>query len=236
MKLPESEMGEVVQFNPNSVQGYVSNPIEEQMRPVELYEMLLRLEADEEKSLKAFNERFNEIRCNLYNRQNEIKEPKLKFSIFDPLRNEAARQLRIQRYEQMKAREELAKTQLADFLAPYLIRFDNCKPTIAEAEQCKEDCLNDFKQYYIEMLNELEARHRELVQEEESLKRFLHKFQSQFSDMEYDKFLKEGEHITRNKRIVRRRIDSVREELNRKYATLRDSLENDSRLYEITEK
>lgn len=229
-KLPESEMGEEVEFNPDLVTGYISNPNEKQMTSVELYQMLLKLQKEEERSGKAFNERWDEIQKNLATREVEFSDPKLKFSIFDPLRNEAARQLRIQRYEQMRAREELAKTQLADFLAPYLVRFEGQPPTAEEAEQCKYDCLTDFKRYYLDMFEELRARYEELIQEEESLRKFLHKFQSQFDDFEYEKFIKEGESILRNKRIVSKRMDSITEELNRKYNTLKDALENDERL------
>lgn len=83
------------------------------------------------------------------------------------------------------------------------------------------------------MLNELQKRYEELNKEEESLKRFLHKFQSQFDDFDYDKFIKEGENIVRNRRIIEKRIENITEELNRKYQTLKEALDNDERLTEI---
>lgn len=103
-KLPESEMGEDVQFDPATTTGYISNPNDKQMSNVELYLLLKRLMLDEEKSCKAYQERLIEVERNLKNRQVQHENPKLMFTIFDPLRNEAARQLRMERYEQMRVR------------------------------------------------------------------------------------------------------------------------------------
>lgn len=133
-------------------------------------------------------------------------------------------------------REELAKTQLADFLAPYLVRLGlgtGRKLSPTDYAHAKNECLSDFRQYYVEMLNELQKRYEELNKEEETLKRFLHKFQSQFDDFDYDKFIKEGENIVRNKRIIEKRIENVTEELDRKYKTLKETLDNDERHTEI---
>uniref|UniRef100_A0A336LWC1 Dynein regulatory complex subunit 7 n=1 Tax=Culicoides sonorensis TaxID=179676 RepID=A0A336LWC1_CULSO len=233
-KLPESEMGEDVQFDPATTTGYISNPNDKQMSNVELYLLLKQLMLDEEKSCKAYQERLIEVEQNLKNRQIQDENPKLMFTIFDPLRNEAARKLRMERYEQMRIREELAKTQLADFLAPYLVRLgSDRKLSKAEYDLAKKDCLSDFRQYYLDMLNELQRRFEELTKEEESLRRFLHKFQSQFDDYDYEKFIKEGENIVRNKRIIQKRIENVSEELDRKYKTLKEALDNDERLTEI---
>lgn len=107
------------------------------------------------------------------------------------------------------------------------------KLSLADYAHAKHECLSDFRQYYLDMLNELQKRHEELNKEEESLKRFLHKFQSQFDDFDYEKFIKEGENIVRNKRIIEKRIESVTEELDRKYKTLKEALDNDERLTEI---
>lgn len=59
--------------------------------------MLQSLLKDEEKSVDAFHIRDAEIKEILEIRQHQIDNPLLKFSIFDPLRNEAARKLRLQR-------------------------------------------------------------------------------------------------------------------------------------------
>lgn len=94
-KPPRSE--EEPTFNVDSIEGYVSNPWAPQMSDLELYYLLQSLLKDEEKSVDAFHIRDAEIKEILEIRQHQIDNPLLKFSIFDPLRNEAARKLRLQR-------------------------------------------------------------------------------------------------------------------------------------------
>lgn len=154
--------------------------------------MLQTLLKDEEKSVDAFHIRDAEIKEMLELRQQEIRNPLLKFSIFDPLRNESARKMRLQRFEQMKTRELLAKNQQADFLAPYLVRFEDKRPQKEEVDVAIRDCLKDFKQNYLDMENELQRRYDDSTTEMNSLKRFLHRYMDQFSVQEYEKLIHEG--------------------------------------------
>lgn len=92
----------------------------------------------------------------------------------------------------MKTREMLAKSQQADFLAPYLVRFEDKKPEIDEIDIAFQDCLRDFRKNHEEMINELQRRYDESTAEMNSLKRFLHRYMDQFSIQEYEKFIQEG--------------------------------------------
>lgn len=92
----------------------------------------------------------------------------------------------------MKTREELAKKQQADFLAPYLVRFEDQKPVKEDLDRAVDDCLKDFQKNFVEMVNELQRRYDESTDELNSLKRFLHRYMDQFSVAEYDKFIIEG--------------------------------------------
>jgi hypothetical protein len=94
-KPPRSE--EEVPFNAGTIMGYVSNPWAPQMNDLELYYLLQELLKDEEKSVDAYHTRDAEIKEILEVRKQQIENPLLKFSIFDPLRNESARKLRLQR-------------------------------------------------------------------------------------------------------------------------------------------
>jgi hypothetical protein len=62
----------------------------------------------------------------------------------------------------MKAREDMAKKQQADFLAPYVCRFKNQDPSAEEAKFAFESCLNDLKKYFLELINGLEKRYDEV--------------------------------------------------------------------------
>lgn len=94
-KPPRSE--EEVPFSADTILGYVSNPWAPQMNELELFHLLQDLLKDEEKSVDAYHTRDAEVKEILEVRKHQIENPLLKFSIFDPLRNESARKLRLQR-------------------------------------------------------------------------------------------------------------------------------------------
>lgn len=84
-------------FNSDAIEGYVSNPWSSQMNDLELFYLLQSLIKDEEKSVDFYHTRDTDIKEILEVRKHQKKNPLLKFSIFDPLRNESARKLRLQR-------------------------------------------------------------------------------------------------------------------------------------------
>ena len=93
----------------------------------------------------------------------------------------------------MKQREELAKKQQADFLAPYLVRYEDRKRIEQkDLDAAKQECLIDFQRNFEEMVNELQRRHDESSSEISSLKRFLHRYMEKFTVEEYEKFMVEG--------------------------------------------
>lgn len=95
IKPPRSEEDPV--FDGDAIEGYVSNPWAPQMNNLELYYLLQDLLKDEEKSVDSYHTRDAEIKEILEVRKQQIENPLLKFSIFDPLRNDSARKLRLQR-------------------------------------------------------------------------------------------------------------------------------------------
>lgn len=94
-------------FNADGIEGYVSNPWAPQMTDLELYYLLQALIKDEEKSVDSFHTRDAEMKEILEVRKYQTENPLLKFSIFDPLRNESARKLRLQRVRRKKKRKKM---------------------------------------------------------------------------------------------------------------------------------
>lgn len=80
----------------------MSNPWSPQMSDLELFYLLQELLKDEEKSVDSFHTRDAEIKEVLEVRRYQLENPLLKFSIFDPLRNESARKLRLQRVRRVE--------------------------------------------------------------------------------------------------------------------------------------
>lgn len=72
------------------------------MTALELYYLLQELIKDEEKSADEFHARYAEVEETLATLEEQIRNSVLKFSIFDPLRNDAARKLRLQRVSYLR--------------------------------------------------------------------------------------------------------------------------------------
>ncbi|XP_058061992.1 coiled-coil domain-containing protein lobo [Anopheles bellator] len=234
VKPPKSEMGEEVPYDPNCTTGYISNPWDPQPTQLDLFLLLKAQLRAEERSARAFCRRVVEIDTLLSERRKQTDSPKLTSSLFDPLRNEEARQLRLAKYEAIKAREEQLKQQQADFLAPYLLRLgsDTKKrpPTRAQVMQLFHDCTADLRRFYRKLEEELRNRCDDLITEEQSLRRFLSKFQQHFEDTEYEKFIAEGEKLERDKHILQMRLENIQDEYRRKADHLRRTLREDERL------
>lgn len=62
-----------------------------------MFYLLQELMKCEEKSVDCFHARDSELKEILEARKQQISNPLLKFSIFDPLRNDSARKMRLQR-------------------------------------------------------------------------------------------------------------------------------------------
>ena len=137
--------------------------------------------------------------------------------------------MRLEKFEQLKAREQLSKSQQADFLAPYLVRHTGV-PQKAEATRAFKDCLDDLRKHHAELYEELKTRLDELAGEEQTLRKFLMKFQEQLDDDEYEKFMVDGDNIEKHKNVIQMRIASVLEEYERKFENLKLTLQDDPRL------
>lgn len=204
---------------------------EEHLSKVEQYLLLLEQLRMEEKCQNEFKSRSEFIAKLLKTRNDETEIPALTFSIFDPLRNAAARSMRLSRQEQLERRKELALKTEPDLVAPYLIRYSNRRPTTSESETIMNACLLDIETEYRHVLDELCRAHEDQALEEESLRRFLNKFQRQFEDFEYEMLVKQGERIESNKRVLQQRIDTVRQEFQEKFENVRQSILDDKRLH-----
>lgn len=95
IKPPRSEKEPI--FDVDTIESFIANPWAKQMNNLELYYLLQTLMKDEERAVDCFHARDVEIREVLEMRKQQIAKPLLKFSIFDPLRNETARKMRLQR-------------------------------------------------------------------------------------------------------------------------------------------
>lgn len=62
-----------------------------------------------------------------------------------------------------KEQAALALQSDADYLAPYLVYYENRRPNRVESIAVYEDCMRDVKTNFLEMLNELQRRYDEVL-------------------------------------------------------------------------
>lgn len=202
----------------------------EHLTKVEQYLLLLAQLRAESNCKKEYQQRFDFISEIDRKRQDEMDKPILKFSIFDALRNSAARSLRLAKQEQLERRRDIALKSDPDFLASYLIRYARRPLTTAQSLSVKNACLSDIKSEYIHMLNRLQRAYEDQAAEEESLRKFLNKYQWQFEDFEYDTLTKQGERIESTKRVLQQRIETVAKDYEDKLKKIEISILRDDRL------
>lgn len=137
----------------------------------------------------------------------------------------------------------------ADFLAPYLVFYKELPPPPEQSLVAFNSCLNDLKDRYVRILNELQRKYEDvsthwlhyrrflsnnhqfqLTHERNALNRFLSKFETQFDNFDYERLVKEAKDIQLNQRMVQQRLTTTHEEAQKKFEKVKESLIKDARL------
>ncbi|XP_055904389.1 coiled-coil domain-containing protein lobo [Eupeodes corollae] len=230
IKPPKPDYGQEIIFDPSLTKGFKFGDTNPDPTQLELYLLLLEQLKAEESAKKAFDKIMEELNCIFERRKREIKHTDLKFGVFDPLRNDAARKLRLERDElEKKIIKERSKNP-PDFLAPYLIPYNGRTLTQKESWTAYHACLNDLKKRFVTLLNELQRRYEDLTAEGQSLKKFLGKFENKFDDFDYERLMQESKDLELNKRMVQKRLTITHEDSQKKYDLVKQSLLKDKRL------
>ncbi|KAL5283044.1 CCDC135 family protein [Megaselia abdita] len=229
-KPPKSAYGKEIIFDPSTTKGYMANADLDEPTQLQLYVLLLQQLKREEKVKKMCDIRFRDYHDIIDNRKDEMTTPKLKFSMFDKLRNQGARNIRIKKFEEEEARKLEVMKNDADFLAPYLVFYTELPPPTEQSLAAYNACLNDLKDRYVRLLNELQRKYEDLTHERNALNRFLLKFETQFDNFDYERLVQEAKDIQLNQRMVQQRLTTTHEEAQKKFEKVKEFLLKDSRL------
>ncbi|XP_055371793.1 coiled-coil domain-containing protein lobo [Condylostylus longicornis] len=227
---PPPKYGGEILFDSKLTKGYHANPNEPKPTEFELYLLLLSQMKYDETLDKVFENRLKEIDKIIEKRGKEFENPKLMFRIFDSLRNQAARVIRIKEFEDEEKRLAEVKIKDADFLGPYLVPYASRKPNYKESQDIMNNCLLDLKTHFVCLLNDLQRKYEDLTMEVKSINKFLNKFQDQFDNYECEKLIEEAKDLELNKRMVQQRLAITQETAQAKYEKVKRSLTNDERL------
>ncbi|BFF91693.1 coiled-coil domain-containing protein lobo [Drosophila madeirensis] len=230
-KPPKPDYGKELIYDEKLTKIYKANPLDPTRTNLELYR-LLREQLQYEDQIRKQFEKMQEDILNIFDmRKFEKTEPKLKFRIFDPLRNGAARAIRMMQFaEEEELKREIA-SKPADFLAPYLVPYKHQeKLTSEQALVAYNACLNDLKSRFVSLLNNLQRNYEDLTCESKSLNRFLNKFENQFDNHDYKRLVQQSKELELNKRMVQQRLTLTHEESQKKYEEVKSALLKDPRL------
>ncbi|EDW66467.2 coiled-coil domain-containing protein lobo isoform X1 [Drosophila virilis] len=230
-KPPKPDYGKELIYDEKLTKIYRANPLDPIRTNLELYKLLLEQLQSEDRIRKQF-EKIQDDLSNIFDqRRMEKKEPKLKFGLFDPLRNGAARAIRMQQFkEELEQKREIA-SKPADFLAPYLVPYKlQDELTQEQAVGAYHACLNDLKTRFVTLLNNLQRQYEDLTSEAKSLNRFLNKFENQFDNFDYNRLVQQAKDLELRKRMVQQRLTLTHQESQKKYEWVKASLQKDPRL------
>ncbi|XP_070073327.1 coiled-coil domain-containing protein lobo [Drosophila takahashii] len=230
-KPPRPDYGKELVYDEKLTKIYKANPLDPTRTNLELYRLLCAQLKYEDQLRKNFEKIFEDINNIFDLRKFEKAEPKLKFSIFDPLRNGAARAIRMRQFEEEEELKKEIASKPADFLAPYLVPYKHQDELTPEQSlNAYNACLNDLKSRFVSLLNNLQRHYEDLTSESKSLNRFLNKFENQFNNYDYKRLVQQSKDLELNKRMVQQRLTLTHEESQKKYEIVKNSLLKDSRL------
>ncbi|ALC47937.1 lobo [Drosophila busckii] len=229
-KPPKADYGQELVYDEKLTKIYRANPLDPMRTNLELYRLLIEQLKAEDRIKKQFEKLQDDIAAIFDQRRFEKAEPKLKFSIFDPLRNEAARAIRMQQHAEEEEHKRDMASKPADFLAPYLVPFKDKVLNPEESLIIYNACLNDLKTRFVTLLNILQRQYEDLTSESKSLNRFLNKFENQFDNFDYNHLVTQAKDLELKKRMVQQRLTLTHQESQKKYEWVKASLQKDERL------
>lgn len=124
----------------------------------ERYEVLLEQLKHQENALKAYDERKREFEKILTDREIDMTNPVLIPSIYDPLRNSAARTFRLAELERSEQQKINAMTSKPDYISPYLN--ENVKNQ--KLGHVYDECVRNMQFEHNQLMDELKKIHEKV--------------------------------------------------------------------------
>ncbi|XP_056381320.1 dynein regulatory complex subunit 7 isoform X2 [Hyla sarda] len=227
------EKGAHVVLSPETCISYQVEPLEKFNKQLYVYGTLVQLQQGEQCAHEAVRKSEAEVLEILSRRAQEEADPQLTISIYDTERNKknkeqrAAEELALQEERQRRAALEL------DYLAPYLALLgDPEKLTRLQAQQVKEDCLQDLKNRLIQQANLIQARFEKETQELQKKQQWYHQNQPSMNKEDEEAYLEYCSEAMFRIQILETRLNRHKELAPQKYLGLEDRLSKDPRLCE----
>ncbi|XP_063293480.1 dynein regulatory complex subunit 7 isoform X2 [Pelobates fuscus] len=227
------EKGTHVILTPETALSFQAKNCERFNKQLYVYERLVSLQQEEMIVKKVVRNSEAEVLEILSVRSQEEADPQFAISIYDIERNVKSKEQ--QEARKRALREEEEQNDNMDYLAPFLAQFKDPvkKLTRAQAQQVKEDCLNDLKQRQIEKANLIQARFEKETQELQKKQQWYQQNQVSMSREDEESYVEYCSEAMFRIQILDKRLNRHKELAPQKYLALEDQLSKDPRLTEL---
>ncbi|XP_032455777.1 dynein regulatory complex subunit 7 [Nasonia vitripennis] len=230
IKPPVTERGDRLVFLPEMTHGYDPDPMASPEDFDDLIDELEKQLIKEDASIVEVRNAESELFDFLQIRATEYSEPKLKVSIFDPIRNQEARAGLIDMEEKIRAQSQREIEKDVDFLSPYLARLGDLKYlTKKQALQIRNDCIEDFKRNAAERANGILREFEKCSDELENLQSILTRTES-LSKEDKEQLLENANEMNLKLRALELRLNRHRELVPPRYRNLLEVLQQNRRI------
>nr|CAH8833855.1 unnamed protein product [Trichobilharzia regenti] len=202
---------------------------------VEIYNMLVNLLAEEEKSKELVRKSENEISKILNERLTEELQITLTIDLFDTLRNLEAQELRIELERIAENERNRCKEIELDYLEPFLAQIEiaDNKLTREQAFALREECLLDCKQRLITKANIIQARFEKETESLQKKQQWYHLNQINLSKEDEQEYLQYCKDATFKITTLESMLAWHKRTAPQRYMALEKRLRSDPRLREF---
>ncbi|XP_069822533.1 dynein regulatory complex subunit 7 isoform X3 [Dendropsophus ebraccatus] len=227
------EKGAHVVLSPETCISYQVEPLEKFNKQLYVYETLVQLQQGEQCAQEAVRKSEAEVLEILSRRAQEEADPQLTISIYDTERNKKSKEQRASEERALQEERQRRAVLELDYLAPYLALLgDPEKLTRVQAQQVKEDCLQDLKNRLIQQANLIQARFEKETQELQKKQQWYHQNQPSMNKEDEEAYLEYCSEAMFRIQILETRLNRHKELAPQKYLALEDRLSKDPRLCE----
>ncbi|XP_063801875.1 dynein regulatory complex subunit 7 isoform X2 [Pseudophryne corroboree] len=227
------EKGTHVVLSPETCISYQVEPSGKYNKQLYVYETLIHLQQEEQRSQDAVRKSEAEVLGILSARSQEEADPQLAVSIYDTERNEKSVEEREAAERSLQEEQKRRAVLELDYLAPFLAQVGEPeKLSRLQAHQVKEDCLSDLKQRIIQKANLIQARFEKETQELQKKQQWYQQNQLSMCKEDEDTYMEYCSEAMFRIQILETRLNRHKELTPQKYLVMEDRLNKDPRLSE----
>ncbi|KAH9593703.1 Dynein regulatory complex subunit 7 [Schistosoma haematobium] len=232
---PSDDRRDGIQLYPDTHVAFQVNLFNKPKTQIEIYNMLITLLDEEEKSKEFIYKSIYEIHSILNERTIEDLHVTIDIDPFDTLHNIEIHELRNELEKLAKNQQNYNSDIEIDYLQPYLIQYEmiNNKLTKEQALLVRNECLNDFKQTLINKVNIIQLNYEKEQGNLIKKQQWYQLNQMNLTKQDEQDYLVYCHDVTLKINTLQSLINWYKLKATEKYEDLEKKLKSDARLSEL---